>query len=94
MLAPLMGGGDTVQPVRTTTPLTTTHHAHTQTPTPHTDVDPVIFQTYKTFWALLVSLITFTYNEFNWTPWGIVSGCVNYTTLTHSFTLPLSFTHT
>eukprot|EP01120_Amphizonella_sp_Union-15-10_P003437 TRINITY_DN13855_c0_g1_i1.p1 TRINITY_DN13855_c0_g1~~TRINITY_DN13855_c0_g1_i1.p1 ORF type:complete len:371 (-),score=42.74 TRINITY_DN13855_c0_g1_i1:40-1152(-) len=37
-------------------------------------VDPVIFQSYKTFWVLVTSFLVLTYNDFVFTPWGIVSG--------------------
>eukprot|EP01114_Cavostelium_apophysatum_P017967 TRINITY_DN5452_c0_g1_i1.p1 TRINITY_DN5452_c0_g1~~TRINITY_DN5452_c0_g1_i1.p1 ORF type:complete len:378 (-),score=30.34 TRINITY_DN5452_c0_g1_i1:73-1101(-) len=37
-------------------------------------VDPVVFQTYKSAWVFITSLITFTYNKFSYTPWGILGG--------------------
>eukprot|EP01116_Phalansterium_solitarium_P003628 TRINITY_DN14445_c0_g1_i1.p1 TRINITY_DN14445_c0_g1~~TRINITY_DN14445_c0_g1_i1.p1 ORF type:complete len:371 (-),score=92.91 TRINITY_DN14445_c0_g1_i1:250-1362(-) len=37
-------------------------------------VDPIVFQSYKTFWVLVTSFISFTYNEFSYTPLGLVSG--------------------
>jgi len=37
-------------------------------------VHPLTYQTYKTVFAFLTSWIALTYNEFHYTPWGILSG--------------------
>jgi hypothetical protein len=37
-------------------------------------VDPLVFQSYKTFFALITSVVAFAYNPFYWSPWGILSG--------------------
>lgn len=37
-------------------------------------VDPIIFQSYKTFWAFVTSFVALTYNPVKYTPWGLLSG--------------------
>eukprot|EP01114_Cavostelium_apophysatum_P013446 TRINITY_DN3260_c0_g1_i1.p1 TRINITY_DN3260_c0_g1~~TRINITY_DN3260_c0_g1_i1.p1 ORF type:complete len:349 (+),score=8.01 TRINITY_DN3260_c0_g1_i1:84-1130(+) len=37
-------------------------------------VDPLVYQSYKSFWACITSVIPFTYTAFSYTPWGIISG--------------------
>lgn len=40
------------------------------------EVDPIIFQTFKSFWVFATSFITFTYNDFSYTPWGLLGGLI------------------
>lgn len=39
-------------------------------------VDPLVFQTYKTTAVFLSSWLVLTYNEFQWTAWGMVGSLV------------------
>ncbi|GAX18693.1 hypothetical protein FisN_10Hh093 [Fistulifera solaris] len=38
------------------------------------DIDPLVFQSYKTFMCFLTSWIVLFYEDFHFSPWGIVSG--------------------